>query len=93
MIITIDPKSDWQLTVRCKAKDLAATCCWRPAHELWPLRRKSAALPLRFDAKDEKAAKWYERFGALVLLDVPLKLVLPLDLIVDAIAAVGKGRR
>jgi GNAT superfamily N-acetyltransferase len=50
-------------------------------------------VALAIDAKDEKAAKWYERFGALALLDDPLKLVLPLGVIADAIAAAGKRRR
>ena len=36
---------------------------------------------LAIDAKDERAAAWYERFGALRLLADPLKLVLPLDTI------------
>jgi hypothetical protein len=30
------------------------------------------------DAKDDRAAQWYEGFGALRLLDDPLKLILPL---------------
>ena len=38
-------------------------------------------VALAIDAKDERAAAWYERFGALPLLDDPLKLVLPLDTI------------
>lgn len=38
-------------------------------------------VALAMDAKDEHAAEWYERFGALRLLDEPLKLVLPLDTI------------
>jgi GNAT superfamily N-acetyltransferase len=50
-------------------------------------------VALAIDAKDEKAAKWYERFGAFALLDDPLKLVLPLEVIADAIATAGKGRR
>jgi len=36
-------------------------------------------VALAIDAKDERAARWYERFGALRLLDDPLKLVLPLE--------------
>jgi GNAT superfamily N-acetyltransferase len=36
-------------------------------------------VALAIDAKDARAAAWYERFGALRLLDDPLKLVLPLD--------------
>ena len=50
-------------------------------------------IALAIDAKDEKAAKWYARFGALVLRDDPLKLVLPLDVIANAIATAGKSRR
>jgi GNAT superfamily N-acetyltransferase len=43
-------------------------------------------VALAIDAKDERAAGWYERFGALRLLDDPLKLVLPLSAIGDALA-------
>jgi GNAT superfamily N-acetyltransferase len=50
-------------------------------------------VALAIDANDETAAKWYERFGALALLDDPLKLVLPLGVIADAIAAAGKRRK
>lgn len=35
-------------------------------------------VALVVDAKDERAAGWYERFGALRLLDDPLRLILPL---------------
>ena len=49
-------------------------------------------VALAIDAKDEKAAKWYERFGALALLDDPLKLLLPLTVIADAVAKAGKRR-
>jgi GNAT superfamily N-acetyltransferase len=38
-------------------------------------------VALAIDAKDERAAAWYERFGAMRLLDDPLKLVLPLETI------------
>jgi GNAT superfamily N-acetyltransferase len=49
-------------------------------------------VALAIDAKDEKAAGWYERFGALPLLDDPLKLILPLIVIADAIGAAEKRR-
>jgi hypothetical protein len=42
-------------------------------------------VALAIDAKDERAADWYERFGALRLLDDPLRLVLPLSAIRDAL--------
>ena len=41
-------------------------------------------VALAIDAKDDEAARWYERFGALALLDDPLKLVLPLTVIAKA---------
>lgn len=50
-------------------------------------------VALAVDAKDERAAKWYERFGALRLLDDPLQLVLPLTVVADAIAASALPRR
>jgi GNAT superfamily N-acetyltransferase len=50
-------------------------------------------VALAIDAKDDKAARWYERFGALPLLDDPLRLFIPLAVLADAIAAAGKRRR
>lgn len=44
-------------------------------------------VALAIDAKDEAAARWYERFGALRLLDHPLALVLPLATIAAALKA------
>lgn len=46
-------------------------------------------VALAIDAKDEAAARWYERFGAIRLLDDPLALVLPLA----TISAALKGTR
>lgn len=48
-------------------------------------------VALAIDAKNERAAVWYERFGALRLLDDPLKLVLPLKTIADALALASRG--
>jgi predicted N-acetyltransferase YhbS len=47
--------------------------------------REVGGVALAIDAKDDRAAKWYERFGALRLLDDRLKLVLPLDTIAVAL--------
>lgn len=49
-------------------------------------------VALTIDAKDDRAAKWYVRFGALALLDDPLKLILPLAVIAKAIATAEKHR-
>lgn len=48
-------------------------------------------VALAIDAKDEPAAGWYARFGALRLLDDPLKLILPLSTVAEAIEAVGQA--
>ncbi len=50
-------------------------------------------VALAIDAKDENAARWYERFGGLPLLDDPLKLILLLSVIADAIKTAGKRKK
>ena len=47
-------------------------------------------VALAIDAKDERAAIWYERFAAVRLLDDPLKLILPLRTIAKAVAAAAR---
>lgn len=42
-------------------------------------------VALAIDAKDEAAAEWYARFGAVPLLDDPLQLLLPLATVQAAI--------
>ncbi|UEX77306.1 GNAT family N-acetyltransferase [Spiribacter halobius] len=42
-------------------------------------------VALAIDAKDEAAARSYARFSAQPLLDDPLKLILPLSVIAEAI--------
>ena len=42
-------------------------------------------VALAIDAKDPNAVRWYERFGAVPLLDDPLKLILPLAVIAEAL--------
>jgi hypothetical protein len=43
-------------------------------------------VALLIDAKSDRAAQWYEGFGALRLEDAPLSLVLPLSTIAQAMA-------
>jgi GNAT superfamily N-acetyltransferase len=47
--------------------------------------QKVGGVALAIDAGDDRAARWYARFGALRLLDDPLKLVLPLETIAAAL--------
>jgi GNAT superfamily N-acetyltransferase len=50
-------------------------------------------VALAIDAKDANAARWYERFGAQPLLDDPLRLILPLGVIADAVEKAEKRRK
>ena len=47
-------------------------------------------MALAIDAKNHQAARWYERFGAIRLMDDQLKLILPLAVIAEAITAAQK---
>lgn len=50
-------------------------------------------VALAIDAKDAIAVRWYERFGAMRLLDDQPKLVLPLSVIADAMIIAQKKIR
>ena len=56
----------------------AAERCIRVAEDV-------GGVALLIDAKNERAARWYESYGALPLLDAPLSLVLPLAVAADAL--------
>ncbi len=56
----------------------AAERCIRVAHEV-------GGVALLIDAKNTRAAQWYESYGAVALLDAPLSLVLPLAVAEDAL--------
>ena len=48
-------------------------------------------VALAIDAKDIRAAAWYSRFGAMPLMDDPLKLILPLATIASAAKTTRSG--
>ena len=56
----------------------AAERCIRVAHEV-------GGVALLIDAKNDRAARWCESYGALALDDAPLSLVLPLAVAADAL--------
>lgn len=47
-------------------------------------------VALLIDAKNDRAAGWYETYGAIALLDAPRSLVLPLATIEAALKAAGR---
>jgi len=57
----------------------AADRCIRVANDV-------GGVALLIDAKNNRAAQWYESYGALRLEDAPLSLVLPLSVAADALA-------
>ena len=63
----------------------AADRCIRVAQDV-------GGVALLIDAKSDRAASWYESYGALRLEDTPLSLVLPLAVAADALER-GKIRR
>ena len=56
----------------------AADRCIRVAQDV-------GGVALLIDAKNDRAARWYEGYGALRLDDTPLSLVLPLTVAADAL--------
>ncbi len=47
-------------------------------------------VAMLIDAKSDRAARWYESYGAMRLRDAPLSLVIPLATIEAALRAAGK---
>ena len=51
---------------------------------------QAGGVALLIDAKNEQAARWYARYGALPLLDAPRSLLLPFETIDAALVVAGK---
>jgi GNAT superfamily N-acetyltransferase len=52
---------------------------------------EAGGTALLIDAKNEQVAAWYASFGAMPLLDAPLSLLLPLEVMASALKAAGKS--
>ncbi len=75
-----------------QGKGLGADLLFAAGERALAVARDIGGVALAIDAKDERAATWYEHLGAQALLDEPLKLVLPLDVIAAALGAVSRRR-
>ncbi len=73
-----------------QGKGLGADLLLAAGERALAVAREVGGVALAIDAKDGRAAKWYQRFGAVPLLDDPLKLILPLDVIATAVKTVAK---
>jgi GNAT superfamily N-acetyltransferase len=77
----------------CHGQGLGAELLLAAGERALAVASQVGGVALAIDAKDEKAATWYQRFGAVALLDHPLKLILPLAAVSKAIATAGKRGR
>ncbi len=73
------------VNLACRGKGLGADLLLAAGERALAVAAEVGGVALAIDTKDERAAQWYARFGALPLLDDPLKLVLPLDTIAMAL--------
>lgn len=71
----------------CQGRGLGGELLLAAGRRALSVAAEVGGVALAIDAKSERAAEWYERFGAMRLLDDPLKLILPLKTIADALAA------
>ena len=68
-----------------QGRGLGGALLLRAAHRCIRVADDVGGVALLIDAKNERAARWYQSYGALALDDGPLSLVLPLAVAADAI--------
>jgi GNAT superfamily N-acetyltransferase len=69
----------------CQGRGLGGELLLAAGARALAVAAEAGGVALAIDAKDARAARWYQRFGALSLLDDPHRLILPLSVIADAI--------
>ncbi|MDE3196312.1 MAG: GNAT family N-acetyltransferase [Acidobacteriota bacterium] len=75
------------VALKLQGRGLGADLLYAAGERALAVAREVGGVGLAIDAKDERAAQWYERFGALRLIDDSLKLILPLETIRAALRA------
>src|SRR5271154_5143245 len=68
-----------------QGRGLGGTLLLRAADRCIRVAQDVGGVALLIDAKNDRAARWYQSYGALALDDAPLSLVLPLATAADAI--------
>src|SRR5271163_4550259 len=68
-----------------QGRGLGGSLLLRAAHRCIRVADDVGGVALLIDAKNDRAARWYQSYGALALDDAPLSLVLPLATAADAI--------
>jgi predicted GNAT family N-acyltransferase len=59
-------------------------------HRCLRVAQEVGGTVMLIDAKNARVADWYASYGAVALLDAPLTLLLPLELVAVALKATGK---
>jgi GNAT superfamily N-acetyltransferase len=68
-----------------QGRGLGGALLLRAAHRCIRVADDVGGVALLIDAKNDRAASWYQSYGALALDDAPLSLVLPLAVAAEAI--------
>jgi GNAT superfamily N-acetyltransferase len=68
-----------------QGRGLGGALLLRAADRCLRVARDVGGVALLIDAKNDRAARWYESYGALRMDDAPLSLVLPLATAADAL--------
>ena len=68
-----------------QGRGLGGALLLRAAYRCIRVAEDVGGVALLIDAKDDRAARWYESYGALRLDNAPLSLVLPLAVAADAL--------
>lgn len=68
-----------------QGRGLGGALLLRAADRCIRVARDVGGVALLIDAKNDRAARWYESYGALRMNDAPLSLVLPLATAADAL--------
>jgi GNAT superfamily N-acetyltransferase len=75
-----------------QGRGLGGALLLRAADRCIRVARDVGGVALLIDAKNNRAADWYESYGALRLEDAPLSLILPLAVAADAFRRSGEKR-
>lgn len=68
-----------------QGRGLGGRLLLRAAERCMTVAREVGGVALLIDAKNDRAAQWYEGYGASRLLDAPLSLVLPFSVVQKAL--------
>jgi GNAT superfamily N-acetyltransferase len=77
------------VNIEMQGRGLGSALLFSAGRRALAIAAEVGGVALAIDAKDGGAAAWYERFGAMRLLDDPLHLVFPLTTLAAAITAKG----